>query len=264
VLLPLFFYMLTRNLIIALIACAAAGCIKDSPGVKYEVFETTVSEPSDLCLNFSGNGLFVVSDKGAIFEIGFDGKTIRKLSQYANPEPSKKDDLEGICIDPVTRNIFVVNERTLRVSCLDENGNYIDSFIIPSSVVTPQAENSGIEGITLHEDTFFFVNQEKPCTLLSYNRATQQWSPQILLNFCLDVNAVSYDATDNTLWIVSVKSRQLFQCTIAGKPLKMLDISFITQPEGVRVNRADNVAWICCDQTGKLYKIPLDKLTEHQ
>ena len=230
----------------------------------YEVFETVVSEPSDLCLNFSGNGLFVVSDQGAIFEIGFDGKTIRKLTQYANPDPAKKDDLEGICIDPATRNIFVVNERTLRVSRLDENGRYMDSFIIPSSVVRPQSENSGIEGIALHDNTFYFVNQEKPCALFSYNRSTQQWSSQISLNFCLDANAVSYDVTDNTLWVLSVKSRKLFHCTTAGKPLKMLDISFIAQPEGVWVNRADNTAWICCDQTGKLYKVSLSKLTEYQ
>jgi uncharacterized protein YjiK len=228
------------------------------------VFETTVSEPSDLCLNFSGNGLFVVSDRGEIFEIGFDGKTIRKLTQYANPDPTKKDDLEGICIDQSARNIFVVNERTLRVSRLDENGRYLDSFIIPSSVLTPQYENSGIEGITLHGDTFYFVNQEMPRLLLTYNRVAQQWLSRIPLDFCIDVNAVSYDAADNTLWIVSSKSHRLFQCSTDGKPLKALNIPFVAKPEGVWVDRAANTAWICCDQTGKLYKISLSKLTDYE
>ena len=199
-----------------------------------------------------------------IFEIGFDGTTIRKLTQYSNPDPSKKDDLEGICIDPVSRNIFVVSERTLRVSRLDENGLYLDSFIIPSSVLQPQEENSGIEGITLHGDVFYFVNQENPRILLSYNRTTQQWLSRIPLDFCIDVNAISYDATDNTLWIVSSKSRRLFQCTTAGEPLKVVDISFIAQPEGVWVDRAANMAWICCDQTGKLYKVPLNKLIKYE
>jgi len=226
-----------------------------------ESFNTAVPEPSDLCLNFSGDGLFVVSDKGAVYEIGFDGKTKRKLTQYSNPDPSKKDDLEGICIDPITNNIFVVNERTLRVSRLDENGQYLDSFIIPSSVLAPENTNSGVEGISLHGDTFYFVNQAQPRILLSYNRATAQWQPNIPLNFCVDVNAVSYDASDNTLWIVSSRSHKLFQCAINGQPLKVLDISFIATPEGVWVDRTTNTAWICCDQSGKLYKVSLNKLS---
>jgi uncharacterized protein YjiK len=227
-------------------------------------FNTAVPEPSDLCLNFTGNGLFVVSDKGSVYEIGFNGKIIRKLTQYANPDPSKKDDLEGVCIDPVAKNIFVVNERTLRVSRLDENGKYIDSFVIPPSVLAPQSENSGIEGISLHGDIFYFVNQEKPRILLRYNRVTQQWLPHIPLDFCIDVNALSYDASDNTLWIVSSKSHKLFQCSTTGQPLKVQDISFIAKPEGVWVDRVANTAWICCDQSGKLYKIPLNKLTNYK
>ena len=236
---------------------------EDEP-LSYEVFDTSIPEPSDLCLNFSGNGLFAVSDQGAIFEIDFDGKTIRKLTQYSNPDPSKKDDLEGICIDPVERNIFVVNERTLRVSRLDENGKYLDSFIIPSSVLKPQEENSGVEGITLHGDTFYFVNQAKPRILLSYNRVTQQWLSRIPLDFCIDVNAVSYNVTDNTLWILSSKSHRLFQCTTSGEPLKVLDIPFIAKAEGVWVDRSKNVAWICCDKTGKLYKVSLNKLIKYE
>ena len=230
----------------------------------YQSFDTEVREPSDLCLSFSGNSLFTVSDKGYIYEIGFDGKTIRRLSQYANPDPSQKDDLEGICIDPVARNIFVANERTLRISRLDENGTYLDSFIIPESVLKPQKENDGIEGITLHGDIFYFVNQRNPRVLLSYNRATQEWLSRTALDFCIDVNAVSYDDTDNTLWIVSSRSHKLFQCSTAGKPLKVLDISFIAKAEGVWVDRSNNVAYLCCDQTGKLYKVPLNKLTDYE
>jgi uncharacterized protein YjiK len=230
-----------------------------------EVFQTSVPEPSDLCLNFSGNGLFVVSDQGSLYEIGFDGKTIRKLTQYKNPDASaKKDDLEGVCIDPVAKNIFVVNERTLRVSRLDENGKHLDNFVIPASVLKPKAENSGVEGITLYDDVFYFVNQDEPRVLLTYNRRTQTWSQQIPLNFCLDVNAVSYDATDHTLWILSVMSKKLFQCTTAGVPLKVLDVSFITQPEGVCVDRTNNAAYICCDNSGKLYKVSLSKLSNYE
>lgn len=253
-----------RRIFIIIIAASLCACSDDVVEHSVQSFETAVPEPSDLCLSFAGNSLLAVSDQGLIYEIGFDGKTIRRFDQYVNPDPSQKDDLEGICIDPLNKNIFVVNERSLRISRLDEDGRYLDSFIIPASVLKPDTENHGIEGITLYSDIFYFVNQKKPCALLSYNRVTHEWSSLIPLNFCSDANAVSYDASDNSLWIVSSSSLKLFQCSTAGKPLKVLNIPFINKPEGVWVDRDKNVAYLCCDQTRKLYKVSLNKLINYE
>ncbi len=259
-----FRYILLLVLMASLSACLKNDVDDDYKSLPYEVYDMSVPEPSDLCLNFSATGLFAISDQGMVFEIGFNGATIRKLTQYTNPSPSTKDDIEGVCIDPVAKNIFVVNERSLRVSRLDENGKYLDSFTIPSSALSPQTANDGVEGITLNGDTFYFVNQLKPRVLLSYNRITQKWSSQIPLDFCLDVNAISYDATDNTLWILSSQSHRLYQCSISGKPIKVLNVSFITQPEGVWVDRTNKVAYICCDKSKKLYKASLNNLQDYE
>ncbi len=259
---PLRLFILLISLTTGLCACSKGDFVSGNKAGEVETFTMSVPEPSDLCLSLSGNSLMAVSDRGTVHEVSFDGKTIRTLSAY-----TKAGDLEGICTDPANNNIYVVNERTLVVSLLNENGQFLDSFTIPSSIPKPKTENDGIEGMTLHNDMFYFVNQN-PAVLFSYNKATKQWSSPITLSFSKKepegVNAVSYDTTDNMLWILSSKSQKLYLCSLAGKARKYLDLSFITQPEGVWVDRTDNVAYICCDKTSKLYKVSLNKLQNYE
>jgi uncharacterized protein YjiK len=250
-----YYWLITAILLLtSLVACEDQdGLISSDEDIR--VFSLSIPEPSDLCLSFSGNGLFTVSDQtGKVYEIGFDGQLIKTFDSFSG------GDLEGICIDPATKNIFVVNERTHVVSRLDEDGRLIDQFTIP---ITTKKENDGIEGISLNDDIFYFVNQKNPCVLIMYNRNTKQWSEQIPLNFSEDVNAICYDDTSNVLWIVSSHSRKLFRCTLDGKPLQVLDIDFIQQPEGVWIDHRQNCAWICSDSDSKLYKVSLRNLTKY-
>jgi len=240
------------------------------PLPSFEFFQTSIVEPSDLSISFTGNSLFVVCDNGRVYEIGFDGATIRQLhfSRATNPNTAnpldERLDLEGITIDPINRHIFVANERSLRISKLDEDGHYISSFVIPNTVLSPADVNDGVEGISLHNDTFFIVNQRNPTVLITYDRINSVWSPQIPLTFVRSASAVSFDAYDNTLWIICSELRRLFQTTTEGVLLNVLNISFISLPEGVWVDRNENVAWICCDNTGRLYRVSLDALVAHE
>jgi uncharacterized protein YjiK len=74
------------------------------PGLKpSRSISISVPEPSDICLNHQGNGYFVVSDDGFLFETDTLGQVLRKST-------FRGFDFESVYMD--SNGLFVLDERT--------------------------------------------------------------------------------------------------------------------------------------------------------
>jgi uncharacterized protein YjiK len=248
--------MLKKNAVILLAACAVAGCTESEQRTTgYHVYQTAVKEPSDLCYNHAKTALFTVSDNTAcIYEISFEGKTLRELP-FNGKRYADGNDLEGITTNPQTKEIYVCSEANNAIFKLDSVGNYLQTVVHIN--VSKSVENNGLEGIAYGRDTLYLVNEKKPCLLIKYALSTDTWS-STQLNFANDLSGISYDFTDHTLWIISDESKAIYHTDLNGKVL-FTQSHDIEQGEGIAVNREENFYYAVCDKTAKLYKIVISE-----
>ncbi len=219
-----------------------------------------IKEPSDLCYGFSGNSLFTVDDNsGKIFELDLKGNLVKTF-------PYSFGDLEGICIDEKTKNIYISEERSRFIIRLDQNGAPLDTIRGTKSGVPADDENHGFEGITLHGDTLYIVNQENPGMYLKYNRTTEDW---IAGNLSVgkqsngkegSYSGLYYDTADNTLWLLCSKSQKIIHCDLNFNVLDTVVLpAEIEKPEGITVSGDHTTIWLVTDNkpNSKFYTVIL-------
>jgi len=225
----------------------ATGEIQDKNKKKNEtVFQMKVHEPSGLAFSSSKDALYTVSDKtGAVYRIDFTGEVLEKL-------PFQGHDLEGIEVDKITGEIWLVEERKQNILHLSSGGELIEKI---TDVKVETKNNSGFEGIAKNGEILYILVENSPGRLIKYNISTKKWDHH-KLDFAKDYSGIDYDSSDNTLWIVSHESRTLNHCTTDGKLISGQDID-VNQAEGVAVDRVANIAWIVSDAGSKLHKITL-------
>jgi uncharacterized protein YjiK len=209
-------------------------------------FPLNIREPSGLSFSVSGDALYVVSDKsGGIYRIDFTGEVLDKL-------PFHGHDLEGIEVDKENGDIWVVEERKQNILHLSKSGELIETI---TDIKAETKHNSGLEGIAKNGDILYLLTEKDPGLLIVYNISSKK-QHHIKLDFAKDYSGIDYDATDNTLWIVSDESQTLNHCTIEGKLISGQKID-VMQAEGVAVDRAAGICWIVSDGDSKLHKIKL-------
>jgi uncharacterized protein YjiK len=91
---------------------------------------------------------------------------------------------------------------------------------------------------------------------LKYSLSTQSIA-YIDVSFATNLSDVCYDDTDNTLWIVDSKSKNVFHCNLSAQVISTQPIAYITQAEGIAVDRETGYMWICCDSSSKIYKVKI-------
>jgi uncharacterized protein YjiK len=209
-------------------------------------FPLNIREPSGLSFSMSGDALYVVSDNtGGIYRIDFTGEVLEKL-------PFKGHDLEGIEVDKSNGDIWVVEERKQNILHLSRVGELIETI---SDIEAETKHNTGLEGIAKNGDILYLLIEKDPGLLIVYNISSKKQDHH-KLDFAKDYSGIDYDATDNTLWIVSDESKTLNHCTLEGKLISGWKID-VKQAEGVAVDRAAKIAWIVSDADSKLHKITL-------
>lgn len=236
------------------------ACVSDevyTPGdqdnndtISDSTFTMTILEPSDLTFTSSNNSFYTVSDNtGKIYEISKKGITLKSFDFVGS-------DLEGICIDKVNGDIYVVQERLSQIVQLSSEGVVKQTL----TLVNYQAAdaNNNFEGITKNGDTLYIVKEKNPGLFIKYQLSNKEWSATAL-SFALDFSAITFDASDNSLWILSDESHALFHCDLKGNPFSKQSVD-VSQPEGIAIDHDANSAWIVGDSDKKLFKIVLKQI----
>ncbi len=240
--------------VLAFLSWVIISCNKgsDSSVIKekgYEEFTTEVVGLSGICFSNDKASLFAVSDKYGIFELNTDGSTKRKFSYNG------ANDFEAITADPVTGNIYLADEGQMNLLLLSANEQSVS--LVTHITINGGVSNKGIEGLAYGRDTLYAVNQQSPTLLIKYSLGSHMEATRTVLSFATYLSDIFFDASDNSLWICDSYQKKIFHCNCNGGLIASQDIDFVAKAEGIVVDRTANVAWIGCDQTGKLYRIKL-------
>lgn len=248
------------SLVLALGMILCWSCVRDEVAIpddtnhevaRDSVFDLTIPEPSDLTFTASGNSFYTVSDNtGRIYEISKKGDVLNTIDFVGS-------DLEGICIDKANGDLFVAEEKKSQIVQLSSSGVLKQTLTLSNYL--PTDANSSFEGLSKNGDTLYIVKEKNPGLLIKFNLVTKNWS-SVPLTFALDYSAISYDATDKTLWILSDESQTLFHCDLSGKPFSKQLIN-VTQPEGIAIDHLANCAWVVGDIDKRLFKLILKQTT---
>lgn len=225
----------------------AAGEPKVFEIKEYEVFGTEVGELSSICFTENCNGFFAVGDEGDVYEIGLDGGTRAVLSREGH-------DWEGV--ERYGSDILLMEESESALYRLSGGElSKVSKIEIPGGGVS----GKGPEGLACVGDTAYVGNQAEPARIVKYNLKTGKSGGYIDIKFVKKyISDLCYDSTDNTMWIVDSKGPAFYHCTLEGKLIATYKIPFVAQAEALAVDRVNNIAWVGCDSTSKLYKIKIE------
>ena len=248
------------NFILALLPLLCWACVRDEVAipddpnqevVRDSVFDLTILEPSDLTFTASGSSFLTVSDNtGKIYELSKKGDVLKTFDFVGT-------DLEGICIDKTNGDMYVAEEKKSQIVQLSSLGILKQTLKLPNYQTSDT--NSSFEGLSKNGDTLYIVKEKNPGLLIKFNLVSKIWT-SVSLTFALDYSAISYDASDKTLWILSDESQTLFHCDLNGKPFSKQTVN-VTQPEGIAIDHLANCAWLVGDIDKRLFKIILKQIT---
>jgi hypothetical protein len=159
------------------------------------------------------------------------------------------DDAEGICIVDPSSNLFAIVEEggsgdRLTIINITTNDTVVNrttgqSFSI--DLPTPNTGNKGLEGVVYDplNNSFYVVQERDPMgvyrILIEQSNAVLDVlfdAEQVFDGLATDLSDISIDPVTGNLLILSDESNRLFECTLDGRILSMIDIP-APQPEGV-------------------------------
>lgn len=203
-------------------------------------FNLKIPEPSGITI--FKNHLYIVSDKnGTIYKCELNGGTIERIR-------TKQTDLEGITINPISKQFIIINEAKRSLIHSRFNGEIIDKQKIKGK---QKKSNSGLEGICFDtsKNSIYALNEKAPKQLLKLNTEGKIIS-KTDLNFSNDVSGICYDETTNNLWVISDESKAIYQISKKGKLLKKYKTG-IEKGEGIAVYK--NKIYVVSDFLKTLY-----------
>jgi len=204
----------------------------------------SVCEPSGLTMDINGNYLWTVSDSlNEIYKITLRGATVKTLECQAI-------NLEGITQNPADATLYVIDENSSEVIHLDTLGNEIERFQLESSPDTPF---NHLEGIAFcpYNNHLYLLNEKYPRLLIEVDSSYIVLN-QYELNFSEDCSGVTFDESNNRLWIVSDESQTVTVCDLDGRPVESYSIDVI-KAEGIAIDPAGKLIYIVSDAEDKLY-----------
>lgn len=215
-----------------------------------EEFPLDIKDPSGLALDPDGESLWVVSDSPGrgIYRISLKGDIIEHIEMDS-------DDLEGIIVDPRDHSLWVVEEKLRELVNISRNGVELNRIKLQ---IEGEIENDGPEGITVNPNTghFFVVNKQNPRQIHELN-PDMEIIKTTDINFngifqVTDMSGISYNNSENTLWIVSDSSKKIIVVDLDGKPVRAFNID-VFDGEGIAVHDTENIVFIVSDTDRRLY-----------
>lgn len=231
---------MTRLLLITLACCAlTSGCnsLKPGTGPQLPPFpgrlvatfnEPHCKEPSGIVFSKSRGTLFVVGDEGDICELRTDGTLVNKAR-------IRKTDLEGITSNPVTGNLYALDE--LSISILEINPDSLEVLQHISIDLLPaqynhENKNRGFEAITFlpnpgqaANSRLFIANQGRSdrasaavheLTIPLADGDNVAKTLQIFEQKIADLSGLHYDDSSGLLLVISDAHNTLLLMTTEG------------------------------------------------
>lgn len=251
------------NIVIIFLFLALVACNKDIPLPEVEVpndstfeislIETSlldIAEPSGLCWDLNHHNFIVVDDNtNKAYIIDKSGKTISTLNYTG-------DDTEGITTDTKNHQIWIAEEALSKLILMDYLGNELSSYNID---IKRTSIKKGLEGLSYnsYDNTFYILNEAEPGLLI-------KWTPdngiisEKELQFAQDYSGIYADNADQSLWIVSDQSQQLFYCNNNGEVIQSFNLDF-PKAEGLVVDMENKRVFIVSDSEQKLYTYKITK-----
>ena len=199
-----------------------------------------IAEPSGIAVY--NNFLYIVSDDNAtIYRCNLNGEIIEKIK-------IKNADIEGITIDPVSKQLIVVNEAKRSLIYLDFDGTFIKEQKIKGK---QKKSNSGLEGVCFDtsKNNIYVLNEKSPKQLLKLN-SKGEIKAKINLDFSKDVSGICYDEKRNNFWVISDESKAIYQISKKGI-LQKKHKTGIKKGEGIAIYK--NRLYVVSDNLKTLY-----------
>ncbi len=203
-------------------------------------FNINVPEPSDVCLSPDEQSLFMVSDKGYLYETDLEGKIIRKADFSGI-------DCEGVYV--YENQIYVVEEAIRNIKIFDrKNLNQLKSITVPYH----GARNKGYESIAYNKekDCFIIITEQNPSYIFELDSCLKKSNKIDISYLARDISSATY--YKNFLWLLSDEDHLIIKVDPKTyKPIKSWEIPVIN-PEGIAFNNKGEVL-IVSDGMQKLF-----------
>lgn len=267
---------LSASLILLLTACGGGDSKSDdpkNPGPGNITGETIakIEEASGICYSADRGSLFVVSDKGVIYELDMSGEILAE--ERHRTKKDKKYDFEGIACDDdngrvvVARegkdNVVTIKQNDLSSRLKDSDDKDMGDIVRPDDDTLFKDEDgkTGIEGIAINDGTVYISNQSLVAypgqdssfvfTVNDYTAAEPEVD-EIVDHGKLDIVGLSFH--NGFLYMVSGVDHSLIQYDIdAGKVLSTKRLPSGIDVEGVTFDNDGNI-YFADDKNGKVYK----------
>jgi len=234
----------------------------------------SIEEASGICYSKNRDSLFVVSDKGILYELDMTGVEKRTPKTFKT-EQDKKYDYEGVACDDTNNRVAVAVEGKDNVHTIDYETLTIQTTTIlgevkPTGDIQRPANDTlfkdkdgkkGIEGITLHNGTVYISNQSDIAypgqdssfvfTLDDYSAAAPTIQRDIDHGH-KDISGLAF--YHDSFYMVSGINRSLIKYDInSNTTLFKKNLPIGISAEGVAFDDAGNI-YFADDKGGKIYK----------
>ena len=226
-------------LIINLLLCFAlsSGSDLESTGQ----IKLDISEPSDICLSADRTRLYVVSDKGRLFETDLKGNTLRRADY-------KGADFEAVCA--VGKWVYVVDETLRMIIRFDaDDFEYKDS----RQYIYLGGMNRGWEAI-LHDedrDRFITFTEKLPLLMFEFDDDLDQ-KDMTRLKDIKEVSGATYHNGD--IWLLSDEDRTVYRVSPKSFKVKESWVIPVLNPEGLTFSPDGKELWVVSDDLHRIYK----------
>ena len=200
----------------------------------------SIKEASDICLNQTKDGFFIVSDDGILFETNLEGIVIRK-------SPFRGFDFEGVFAD--AKGIYVMDERTRNVHSF----NPADLSLKRSVEVNYNGgRNKGFESLTWNESKKCFIafTEKEPTWVFELDQNFQVLNKQKVKGMS-DISAATF--LNGKLFLVSDEDHAIFRYNPETYELEQKFKLNIINPEGLCFG-PDGSLYVVSDDMSKLYR----------
>ena len=208
-----------------------------------ETLAMAIDEPSGLALS-NDQLLSVSDDDNKVYRINPTTGTVVATLTYEG------DDIEGVVQNPLDNSIWIVEETRQELVKLNVNGTAQDTFAIP---FTQMESNHGLEGVSIDPaaERLYLITEKNPAQLLIVD-----FNGNILenyaLNFALDYSGISFDPSQNQLYILSDESQTITRCDLKGEKIETYRIGAI-KAEGLAVDVPNKRVYVVSDENSELY-----------
>ncbi|MCH8557493.1 MAG: lamin tail domain-containing protein [Balneolia bacterium] len=221
-------------------------------------YQLNIGDPSGISADATGGpDLWIVGDNpgDSVYKVSRTGEVIKTLDRYQG------EDTEGIAQHPGNFSLWIAEERQRALVNIDTLGYTLGRIELDIPGSDP---NNGIEGLTIHPETFNFyaVNKRNPRLFLEISpqgdvlRLQEMNFGALTGGAGISMAGLWYDAQDDVIWLVSDESRAIFILSTEGETLAAFHHG-LNDTEGIAGDRENNLLFLVSDSDAMLYHLPI-------